>query len=248
MPRVAILQSLGWSHRDAVGCIVGVAATALILVNMLFLQSGPHPAPIFKTGILQTASVPASNDAVTTAPALPHARPVEHGKADALAPAAGPSRATAEIITDIQRELARRGFYDAPVDGRYGPKTDAAIRDFEHAAGVKPSTEPGEALLHAIRSSHARGRHPAGRSAAPTHDDPIATLLVSQRVSADRVRGVQRALTDYGFGQIDPSGIVDSATRTAIAKFERARSLPVTGQVTDRVTRELASITGRPLE
>jgi hypothetical protein len=34
----------------------------------------------------------------------------------------------------------------------------------------------------------------------------------------------------------------------AIEKFERSRRLPVTGQVTDRLIRELAVVTGRPLE
>lgn len=265
MPRVFILQALGWSHRDAVGCIVGTAATIMILVNVLFLQSGPHPAPMFKTGIMQTASVTATESASpeSATAAMPRARPLElaAAKAEPPVPAAGPPRPAAEIITDIQRELARRGFYEGAVDGRYGPKTDAAIRDFEHAAGLRPSTEPGEALLRAIRGSNARAsKRPVGRTALPARDDPIAAAILkisdramsdramSDRVSPDRVRSVQRALADYGYGQIDPTGVVDSDTQAAIAKFERARSLPVTGQVSDRVTRELASITGRPLE
>ena len=37
-------------------------------------------------------------------------------------------------------------------------------------------------------------------------------------------------------------------TRAAIEKFERDRGLPVTGQISDRLVRELAAMTGRPLE
>jgi peptidoglycan hydrolase-like protein with peptidoglycan-binding domain len=247
MPRVFILETLGWSHRDAVGCVVAAIATALILVNALFLQSGPHPAPMMKTGLLQTASI--ATGAGTTA-AMQRARPAEAAPVKA-APTAAPAltpRPAAEIILDIQRELGRRGFYDGVADGRYGPKTDAAIRDFESAAKLKPSAEPDEALLRAIRASHLRGRHPAARSALPIHADPIATFLSSNRALADRVRGVQRALADYGYGQINPTGVVDADTAAAIAKFERARHLPITGQVTDRLRRELATITGRPLE
>ena len=59
-------------------------------------------------------------------------------------------RTLGEITMDIQRELARRGFYDGSVNGLYGPKTHAAIRDFEHAVGLKPSIQPNEALLQAI--------------------------------------------------------------------------------------------------
>ena len=59
---------------------------------------------------------------------------------------------------------------------------------------------------------------------------------------------VQRALADFGYGQIKPTGIFDPDTRVAIEKFERDRRLPVTGQISDRVVRELAALTGRPLE
>jgi len=59
---------------------------------------------------------------------------------------------------------------------------------------------------------------------------------------------VQRALAEYGYGQIKPSGIVDVETQAAIQKFERERKLPVTGQASERVVRELAAMTGRPME
>ena len=49
-------------------------------------------------------------------------------------------------------------------------------------------------------------------------------------------------------GQIKPTGIVDAETQAAIERFERERKLPVTGQPSDRVARELAAVTGRTLE
>ena len=66
--------------------------------------------------------------------------------------------------------------------------------------------------------------------------------------SSRRVIGLQRALAQYGYGQIKPTGMVDAETRAAIEKFERERKLPVTGQPSERVTRELAGLTGRPLD
>ena len=44
------------------------------------------------------------------------------------------------------------------------------------------------------------------------------------------------------------SGTYDPETRAAIERFERERKLPVSGQVSDRLTRELSAMTGRPLE
>jgi peptidoglycan hydrolase-like protein with peptidoglycan-binding domain len=168
--------------------------------------------------------------------------------APATAATATAARANAAVVSDIQRELARRGFYDGVVDGKYGPKTDAAIRDFEQAAGLRPSVEPNEALLRAIKVSPVRAR-PAGagrkqHSNAPVRPDPIGDILAPTR----QVIAVKRALSEFGYGQIKPTGTLDPETQAAIQKFERERKLPVTGQLSHRVVRELAAITGRPLE
>jgi len=253
--RPRILQRLGWSHRDAVGFSVVLFASAMILVNMLFLQPGPHPAPMVKSGIVGAITEPSGPAlAATGATTLPRPRPassmpkVELAKAaPAPAPPATPvvpARPNSAVVTDIQRELARRGFYDGVVDGKYGPRTDAAIRDFEQAAGLRPSTEPNEALLRSIRGSQVRSRPAARPQAAQARPDPIAEFLAPSR----QVIAVQRALSEFGYGQIKPTGIVDPETQSAIQKFERERKLPVTGQLSHRVVRELAAITGRPLE
>jgi peptidoglycan hydrolase-like protein with peptidoglycan-binding domain len=239
--RLFALPAWGWSHRDAVGCVVGVCAAIMILINGLFLQSGPHPAPMFKSSLLPTASVAAKTDPAGT---LPRPRPVAAApvKAEPAAP-----RPAVETISDIQRELTRRGFYDGPIDGRYGPKTDAAIRDFEQATGLKPSSEPNEALLRAIKGSS--GKLPkttgsTGRTAQLVRNDPIGEILGPSK----HILAVQRALAEFGYAQIKPTGILDPETQAAIERFERERKLPITGNASDRVTRELAAITGRPLE
>ena len=59
---------------------------------------------------------------------------------------------------------------------------------------------------------------------------------------------VQRALAEAGYGQIKPTGAYGPDTRAAIEKFERERKLPITGQISDRLVRELAALTGGPLE
>jgi peptidoglycan hydrolase-like protein with peptidoglycan-binding domain len=59
---------------------------------------------------------------------------------------------------------------------------------------------------------------------------------------------VQRALTEYGYGQLKPTGTIGADTQAAIQKFERDRKVPVTGQVTDRLVRELSTMIGHPVE
>jgi peptidoglycan hydrolase-like protein with peptidoglycan-binding domain len=182
---------------------------------------------------------------------VPRPRPADPATAPAPAKVTAPSgtRTPGEIIGDIQRELVRRGYYDGVVDGLYGPKTDAAIRDFEQAAGLKPSTEPNEALLQAMVRSPAKLTKATPPSAAAGRATPArAEAAVDRPAPSKRVIALQRALAEYGYGQIRPSGIIDAETQAAIEKFERERKLPITGQASERVARELAAMTGRPLE
>jgi peptidoglycan hydrolase-like protein with peptidoglycan-binding domain len=62
------------------------------------------------------------------------------------------------------------------------------------------------------------------------------------------VAAVQRALTEYGYGQLKPTGTIGSDTQAAIQKFERERKIPATGQVSDRLVHELSTVIGRPIE
>lgn len=80
---------------------------------------------------------------------------------------------------------------------------------------------------------------------------PVSSRVDSVPVSvggSHRVAAVQRALTEYGYGQLKPTGIVGSDTQAAIQKFEKARRLPATGQVSDRLVRELAAMIGHSIE
>ena len=223
-----LAAAIGRHPREFVGILMASAAVFAIFVNALFLQRGPHPAPIFATRPTMTQAAPV---------ALPRPR----AAAPAVAPAAA-VRSQAQIVGDIQRELSRKGFYDGAVDGIWGAKTDAAARDFVQAAGLKINAEATENLLHAIVASNAKA--PSGRPAAPPRNDPIAELIAP----TSRVLAIQRALSDFGYGQIKPTGVYDPDTKTAIEKFERDRRLPVTGQISEPVVRELAAMTGRPLE
>src|SRR5262245_59582160 len=141
--RPGILEALGWSGRDAVAFVVALAAAILIFVNTLFLQPGPHPAPMVRSSVAAiTPPKPAPNPTpnptqgqrlASTSAHLPSPRPPEAPKAEPAkaAPAptttstvpaapAAPARPNTAVVADIQRELSRRGFYDGVVDGRYG--------------------------------------------------------------------------------------------------------------------------------
>ena len=84
--------------------------------------------------------------------------------------------------------------------------------------------------------------------ARPPAPIPTVSREAAQAAGARRVAAVQRALTQYGYGQLKPTGAVGADTQAAISKFEHARKLPVTGQMSDRLVRELTAMIGHPID
>lgn len=108
---------------------------------------------------------------------------------------------------------------------------------------------PGDPLGNLVRATSGpiapnAVRPPAPVPASAPARDPLANLIGS----AQKVAAVQRALTDYGYGQLKATGTVGADTQAAIQKFERERKLPVTGQMSERLVRELGLATGRSFD
>ncbi len=287
---VAFLGLLLRRPHDTMAAAAALATLMTILANALFLQPNPHPAPLFSIKGKQSSGAPRES---TGTVALPRPRPpelsvhAEPARRTEPAAAAGaesaarsgpaarplPTRSRGEIVSDIQRELTRRGLYDGPINGVHGGKTDNAIRQFEKSAGLSPSGEASEAILKTITRSPL-GAKPTPTAATPHADPnpPPARIAPSAAVSdpgapparthasappprgdqepasSKQVRAVQQALADFGYGQVKPTGHFDAATRQAIEEFEKVHKLPVTGQISDQFLKELVAVTDRPLE
>jgi hypothetical protein len=55
------------------------------------------------------------------------------------------------VVADVQSALTRRGYDVGGVDGIAGPRTRAAIADFQHASGLPATGEINEATLRGLR-------------------------------------------------------------------------------------------------
>lgn len=167
--------------RDSAIALVCAFAIGSIVINSLYLQPGPHPAPIF---VLKSPAVVA-DEPVAVGALLPRPRPVE-------AP---------------------------PPEQRIETKR----------------TEP-------VAVTTAKAPAVAARPAA-SRQDPIADLLGS----GNQMTTVQRALSDFGYGPVAVTGTYGPETRAAIERFERDRKMPVTGQVSAQLLRELSQLVGKPI-
>ncbi|HEX9213047.1 MAG TPA: peptidoglycan-binding protein [Bradyrhizobium sp.] len=110
----------------------------------------------------------------------------------------------------------------------------------ETTASTPRASDPMTNLVKATTSA------PASSAVAVAR--PPAPIPVQQTPAARRLAGVQRALSEYGYGQLKLTGTMSGETQSAIQKFEREHKMQVTGQVSDRLLRELGAAIGHPVE
>jgi cell division protein FtsN len=145
----SMLGVLVTHRRDVVGGLVAVIAITLIVANGLFMQSGPHPAPIFaikplpvvaneSTGAVMPrprpvppiAEAPKPEPVTAPVPMPPRPRPQQA--------AAAHSDPIADLIAQqphplgaVQRALNEYGYGPVKATGVYDDATRAAIKRFE---------------------------------------------------------------------------------------------------------------------
>jgi Putative peptidoglycan binding domain len=108
-----------------------------------------------------------------------------------------------------------------------------------------PDSRSPDPMTNLVKATTAA---PATTSNIARPPAPIPAAHGEAAAGPRRVAAVQRVLTEYGYGQLKPTGTVGSDTQAAIQKFERDHKMPPTGQVSDRLVRELAAMLGRPIE
>lgn len=205
------------------------------IVNAVFLQAGKHPAPLF------------AGDAVsrTVTAAIPKPREILLDKGDSLVEAD-------PLVSEIQRHLAARGYYNSEIDGLMGARTRAAIGVYQRAFGEIVTNEASRQLLEHIRLSnpdrdyHAKARQrvaEAEEKAVRGNEANPVTVRASIDVIGDpeRIKQIQRALSKLGYNLTD-DGIIGPNTRQAIVEFKKKRGLEVDDTITLTLFNELIKL------
>jgi hypothetical protein len=160
-------------------------------------------------------------------------------------PVAVPAAPGLTLISPLPRPRPAE-FALKPVDAAPAsePKT-SELKTSESRNVELKNTDPLANLVKATSVAPA----PASIVPRPPAPVPVSTQSIASAAQGSRrVAAVQRALTEYGYGQLKPTGTVGSDTQAAIQKFERARKIPVTGQMSDRLVHELTAMIGHPID
>jgi hypothetical protein len=218
--RGLVMRVLLHSPKDMVAGALAAAAVVAIIVNALFLQAGRHPSPMF--GSVVTLPPPAAVPVVASP--LPRPRPVEAAvRSVELAPPEVKPAEPARIV-DSRTSDAKSPDAKSSDPKPHDPMTNLVVKS--------TSAPPAAASSNVVRPP----------APIPTRGE------TTQTAASKRIAAVQRALTEYGYGQLKPTGTIGADTQAAIAKFERARKLPVTGQMSEHVVRDLAAMIGHPID
>lgn len=190
--------------------VMALTATAIVS-NAMFLQSGNHPDPLFRTRPTAAREAPRSEapalavqtrpDRVIANPPLPRLAPRRALPAEAAAPPA-PQAVTAatppppvsnlSLIAQVQRELARIGLYSGAIDGMSGARTEMAIRAFETAASLPVTGMPSLELLAALKQPLPPRDVPAAAAPDVGADAQAAELDRRERERAEMIAAQKR--------------------------------------------------------
>jgi len=216
--RGLVMRVLLYSPKDTFAGLLALAATVAIVANAVFLQRGPHPAPMFGPVVHISPASPAPVSL------LPRPRPAEADVAATEPRLLDPHASEVHVV---------------------GPRV-AEPKPSEPKPSEPKSADPLGNLVKATTTASlppAAVTPPSSSVSRPPAQIPVVQVTGSRRVAA-----VQHALTEYGYGQLKATGTIGADTQAAIQKFERDRKLPVTGQVSDRLVRELTAMIGHPID
>jgi peptidoglycan hydrolase-like protein with peptidoglycan-binding domain/DNA invertase Pin-like site-specific DNA recombinase len=135
-------------------------------------------------------------------------------------------------VRDVQRTLHRLGWQPGPVDGLYGPRTEAAVTQFQAATHVGVDGIVGPQTRGALKRVRTE---PLRRGAGFAQPD-----------GSPRVRVLQSSLQRHGFRPGPVDGLFGPLTQAAVERAQKARGVPVNGVATAKTRRAIAGAPKQP--
>ncbi len=131
-------------------------------------------------------------------------------------------------VTSLQNRLKALGFNPGAADGDFGPKTTAAVKDFQRKAGLSADGVVGPKTWAALEKGNAAPA-PAPAPAPPSFKAPNAVLR--QGSKGQHVTTLQNRLKGLGFNPGGVDGNFGPGTANAVRSFQQAAGLGADGVV-----------------
>jgi murein L,D-transpeptidase YcbB/YkuD len=211
-----------------VGGTTAFAVTMFFVAsNALWYQPNAHRDAFFETRSLESYKAPVMSQKQA------RLNRVKDGKQDLFRIVQEDALPSDPVVRDIQSALREMAMYEGSVDGIAGPRTLAAIREFQQRAGLEPNGKVGEPLLDAIRTASIPVPKPKKLAIASTDDTDIAEFGSKQIIQ------IQAALKKHGHDDVEPDGIIGSKTSEAIKAFQIKHKLKATAKADQDLLRAM---------
>ncbi|MFV0299046.1 MAG: peptidoglycan-binding domain-containing protein [Hyphomicrobiaceae bacterium] len=156
-------------------------------------------------------------------------------------------------VRQLQEILTARGF-DVEVDGKFGPKTEDAVKTLQRSSNITPDGAVGREVRQALAlsaQSAARKQSPAARvkqeiaekiDQVKSRLNPINSIGRILRLGdeGDDVRVLQQALVSLGY-DIKIDGKYGQGTKSAIRDFQSRHGVPADGNFGPQTAEKMGS-------
>ena len=135
------------------------------------------------------------------------------------------SRSTA---VQVQKALARKGFYYGAADGVLGSQSREAIRQYQASVGLRQTGMVDDRLLKSLHINSSTGVPDSYGTGTPVYGRGKSVAVE-----------VQSALSRKGFYRGSIDGVLGSQSRESIRQYQISRGLRGTGTVDEGLLRSL---------
>ena len=132
--------------------------------------------------------------------------------------------AEGDAVKELQQLMKDQGHYSGPVNGKFGPLTEEAVKGFQQKMGLTVDGIAGSETLSKLREKKAASN---GGAAAFRNGD-----------EGEGVKKIQSALKEKGFYSGPVNGKFGPMTEEALKSFQKAKGIEVDG-IAGAVTQEL---------
>ena len=155
-----------------------------------------------------------------------------------------------DAVRQMQTALNSLGYTTGGTDGKFGPATEKAVRQFQQNNGLKVDGVAGNATLTRLYAladgsgSSGSGSSSGGGSSSGSTKGLFGGNYAKLEYGSqgDRVKLLQQALTDLGFFTGSVDGRFGTATQKAVVDFQQANALDADGKAGPKTLQKIEQL------
>ncbi len=226
----------------SIGSFLFIIGFGVVSFNALFLQTAIHHNVFTKMKFTFFPAIKENSPLLSREEKLHAASPAAAMPSQSHLRKSSSSHSLSENTLKMQKELAKLGFYDGPLDGIEGPKMRRAIALWKQPTNpeIQKNTLPNsttDEIAALIQQSEMEKTHETKKI-----KDPLLSKETVLTPPIVDITQVQKALRIFGHPEVVITGVEDQKTIEALKQFQKMFDLPRTGKVDHTVVMKMREV------